>query len=46
MAFRGENRLEGEDEYYLTNFEMALDFIKALKKDDLILDIEEEVMFD
>jgi hypothetical protein len=38
--------LKGEDEYYLTSFDSAINFIKDLKKTDLKLNMNEQLKFD
>jgi len=43
-AFRQEHLLKGEDEYYLTSLESAIDFIRDLQKTDLTLNSHEQMI--
>ena len=39
--FRGNDRLNGEDEYYLTTFEAGMSFLQNLRPIDLKIDVQE-----
>jgi len=45
-SFRGQSRLTGQDEYYVTAFESALEFIINLMSSNLKLTVNEVEKFE